>query len=324
MSFINNFVQQSIEKGSQPYIPESERSGFSDAGSFKNLHQHEHAGHGLRFEPYELPKPAPPINTSPVRRPSQITDTTIPVSEAAYSHEINQNPNAPAKLEIKLQLSGVPTKWGKPTYSSSSSSSGASTTNNTINGVVHPEGAATTSQTRDFSYNQRSQQVEVSHEKQRLAASLFGGKSSKSEKKVATTHKASRASFPNAEKQAAEASKEIISTSTPPPPDLLDFSESSPSIPAFNDPFKQLEDLVGPSAAPAAAVVQEAHDIIGLYGLGISSVAPPIKTSEEANILVANKKGPNLRDALEKDSVARHVGVTPTVNNANLFRDLLG
>lgn len=323
MSFINNFVQQSIEKGSQPYIPESERSGFSDVGSLKNLHQHEHAGHGLRFEPYELPKPAPPINISPVRRPSQITDTTILVPEAAYSCENNPNPNAPAKLEIKLQLSGVPTKWGKPTYSSSSSSSGSSTTNNTINGVANPEGAAATSQTRDFSYNQRSQQVEVSHEKQRLAASLFG-KSSKSEKKVASTHKSSRASFPNAEKQAAEASKEIISTSTPPPPDLLDFSESSPSIPAFKDPFKQLEDLVGPSAAPAAAAVPEAHDFIGLYGLGISSVAPPPKTSEEANILVANKKGPNLRDALEKDSVARQVGVTPTVNNPNLFRDLLG
>lgn len=317
-------MQQSIEKGSQPYIPESERSGFSDVSSLKNLHQHEHAGHGLRFEPYELPKPAPPINISPVRRPPQINDTTIPVSEAAYSHEIIQNPNPPAKLEIKLQLSGVPTKWGKPSYSSSSSSSSSSTTNNIVNGVTHLEGAMTaTSQTRDFSYNQRSQQVEVSHEKQRLAASLFG-KSSKSEKRVASTHKASRASFPNAEKQAAEAPKEIISSSIPPPPDLLDFSESSPSIPASEDPFKQLEELVGPSAAPATAAVPEAHDIIGLYGLDINSVTPPIKNSEEANIVVANKKGPNLRDALEKDSVARQVGVTPTVNNPNLFRDLLG
>lgn len=324
LSFLNNFVQQSIEKGSQPYIPGSERSGLSDLGNFKNLHHHEHA-HGLRFEAYELPKQVPPADIPPAPRPPQIAGT-IPVSEASYPREINQNPNPSANLEIKLQLGGVPTKWGKPTYSSSPSSS-SGTNNNTVNGVTHPDGAMTaTSKTRDFAYSHRRQQVEVSAEKQKLAASLFG-KSSKSEKKAPSTHKAPRASFPNAEKLAqktspsAEAPKEKSSGSTPPlPPDLLDFSESSPSIPSSEDPFKQLEELVGPSAT----VVPEAHDIMGLYNLGVSSVTPPVQNSEEANIVVANKKGPNLRNALEKDSVARQVGVTPTGNNPNLFSDLLG
>lgn len=313
-------MQQSIEKGSQPYIPESERSGFSDVGSFKNLHLHEHAGHGLRFEAYELPKPAPPPNTSPARRPPEITHT-IPNSDAP--REINKNPNPSANNEIKLQLSGVPTKWGKPTYSSSPSSSISSTNNNPANGVAHPDPTTiATSQTRDFSHNQKRQQVEVSAEKQRLAASLFG-KLSKSEKKVSSAHKPSRASLPNAEKPAVktptEAPKEKISGS-PPPPDLLDFTESSPSFPPSEDPFKQLEELVGPSAALAPS----AHDFMGSYGQGISSITPAIKNNEEANSVVANKKGPNLRDALEKDSVARQVGVTPTGNNPNLFRDLLG
>ncbi|KAL0906581.1 hypothetical protein M5K25_025085 [Dendrobium thyrsiflorum] len=335
LSFLNNFVQQAIEKGSQPYIPESERSGFLDVGNFKTLHHHENAGHGLRFEAYELPKPAPPVNISPAPHAPQITDT-IPASEPSYPREINQNPNpsssadtSSANFEIKLQLGGVPMKWGKPTYSSSSSSSSSGTNSNTANGVAHRDGAITAaSQTRDFTYNHRRQQVEVSSEKQRLAASLFG-KSSKSEKKVPSTNKASRASFPNTEKlaakplPAAEAPKEKISNATPPPPpppDLLDFSESSPSIPPPEDPFKQLEELVGPSTT----VAPEAHDIMGLYGLNISPVTPANRNSEEANIVVANKKGPNLRDALEKDSVARQVGVTPTGNNPNLFRDLLG
>ncbi|KAI0492635.1 hypothetical protein KFK09_026911 [Dendrobium nobile] len=337
LSFLNKFVQQAIEKGSQPYIPESERSGFSDVGNFKTLNQHENAGHGLRFEAYELPKPVPPVNISPAPHAPQITHI-IPVSEPSYPREINQNPNpsssadtSSANSEIKLQLGGVPMKWGKPTYSSSSSSSTSGTNSNTANGVVaHRDGAITAaSQTRDFTYNHRRQQVEVSAEKQRLAASLFG-KSSKSEKKVPSTNKASKASFPNTEKlaanplTAAEAPKEKISNSStplpPPPPDLLDFSESSPSIPPPEDPFKQLEELVGPSAA----VVPETHDIMGLYGLNFSPVTPANRNSEEANIVVANKKGPNLRDALEKDSVARQVGVTPTGNNPNLFRDLLG
>lgn len=326
LSFLNNFVQQSIEKGSQPYIPENERSGFSDISSFKNLHLQENAGHGLRFEAYELSKPVPPLNTSPARRPPQITDT-VPGSDASYPQEINKNLIPSTNSEIKLQLSGVPTKWGKPTYSLSSSSG---SNKNTVNGVVHPDAARTaTSQTRDFSHNQRRQQVEVSAEKQRLAASLFG-KSSKSENKVpSSNYKPSKVSHPNAEKlsaktPSAEAPKEKISGSTPPPPpppsDLLDFSEPSPSIPPSEDPFKQLEELVGPSAAIAPA----AHDFMGLYGLGISSVTPAIKNNEEATTVVANKKGPNLRDALEKDSVARQVGVTPTGNNPNLFRDLLG
>ncbi|PKU77584.1 AP-4 complex subunit epsilon [Dendrobium catenatum] len=335
LSFLNKFVQQAIEKGSQPYIPESERSGFSEVGNFKTLNEHENAGHGLRFEAYELPKPVPPVNISPAPHAPQITHT-IPVSEPSHPREINQNPNpsssadtSSANSEIKLQLGGVPMKWGKPAYSSSSSSS-SGTISNTANGVAHRDAAAITaaSQTRDFTYNHRRQQVEVSAEKQRLAASLFG-KSSKSEKKVPSTNKASKASFPNTEKlaakplPAAEAPKEKLSNSSPqppPPPDLLDFSESSPSIPAPEDPFKQLEELVGPSAA----VVPEAHDIMGLYGLNFSPVTPANRNSEEANIVVANKKGPNLRDALEKDSVARQVGVTPTGNNPNLFRDLLG
>lgn len=35
-------------------------------------------------------------------------------------------------------------------------------------------------------------------------------------------------------------------------------------------------------------------------------------------------KGPNLKDALQKDALVRQMGVTPTNQNPNLFRDLLG
>jgi AP-4 complex subunit epsilon-1 len=49
----------------------------------------------------------------------------------------------------------------------------------------------------------------------------------------------------------------------------------------------------------------------------------------DANLMSSHKgatakKGPSLQDALQKDATARQVGVTPTGNNPNLFKDLLG
>jgi AP-4 complex subunit epsilon-1 len=35
-------------------------------------------------------------------------------------------------------------------------------------------------------------------------------------------------------------------------------------------------------------------------------------------------KGPNVKDALEKDALVRQMGVTPSGQNPNLFKDLFG
>uniref|UniRef100_A0A0A9HAL1 Uncharacterized protein n=1 Tax=Arundo donax TaxID=35708 RepID=A0A0A9HAL1_ARUDO len=58
------------------------------------------------------------------------------------------------------------------------------------------------------------------------------------------------------------------------------------------------------------------------------SAEPTLVDSLSTNALkgataVAAKKGPSLQDALQKDATARQVGVTPTGNNPNLFKDLL-
>ncbi|KAK8943601.1 AP-4 complex subunit epsilon [Platanthera guangdongensis] len=345
LSFLSNYVQESFEKGAQPYIPENERSGVSDTSSYKNQNQHDHAGHGLRFEAYELPKPSPQTNISVSSSHSPPTTDIIPVSQpTVYPREIHQNPNpssstnaASVNTAIKLRLDGVQKKWGKPSYSSSSSP----VNNNTVNGVARPDGGtSSSSHTRDISYSHGKQQVETSAEKHKLAASLFG-KSSTSEKKVSSsTHRAPKGSHLNSEKAAP---KTAPLTQPPrekimePPPDLLEFDESAPSSSPPEDPFKQLEGLVAPPTAPSSldlstVAFSPEPDLAALYnftdssGLGcISSTTPAaIKNSPRENVSVSLKKGPNLRDALEKDSVARQVGVTPSGNNPNLFKDLLG
>ncbi|CAN0898767.1 AP-4 complex subunit epsilon, partial [Linum grandiflorum] len=47
LPFLNDFVERAIEKGSQPYIPESERSGFADVSYLKNQDLPEVHSHGL-------------------------------------------------------------------------------------------------------------------------------------------------------------------------------------------------------------------------------------------------------------------------------------
>lgn len=363
LSFLNSYVQQALEIGAQPYIPESERSGMLSISNFRSQDQHEASMHGLRFEAYELPKPSVPS-----RPPVSLVSATelVPVPEPSYPRVTQNVASVPSvsstdPSELRLRLDGVQKKWGRPTYSSSETSTSTSTSEKTVNGVTKVDPARDTlnSKVRDTSYDSRKSDTEIPPEKQKLAASLFGG-SSKTEKRASTTgHRAGKASSHVIEKpQASKASDKTVAEKTivQPPPDLLDLGEpavlsSSPSI----DPFKQLEGLLDSSQVPSdtndgAAGANKDPDIMGLYadtaGSGQSTcVANPVPTNkDDLNLLsgLSNSttkralggtptahstqvgKGPNTKDSLEKDALVRQMGVTPTSQNPNLFKDLLG
>ncbi|KAM7490823.1 hypothetical protein LguiA_033744 [Lonicera macranthoides] len=334
LSFLNSYVQEALEKGAQPYIPESERSGSSNISNFRNLDHHETSTHALRFEAYEVPKP-----TIPTRAPTTISPTTelVPVPEPSYAREIHQAPSAPSvsdtqSSELKLRLDGVQRKWGRPTTNPSPPP--PSDPLKTVNGATQPVAAASVkSTTRDS----RRAQVEVSPERQKLAASLFGGTSSKPEKRQSTSvgHKGSKTN--NVAKGPTTPSQP-----TQPPPDLLDLGEpvvtsTAPSV----DPFKQLDWLVDVTNDPTSINSSStgptySSDITSLYAdmliTGETSVGP-----NDANLVsqspggstiippvVQSNKGPNPKGSLERDALVRQMGVNPTSQNPNLFRDLLG
>ncbi|KAG6516711.1 hypothetical protein ZIOFF_027184 [Zingiber officinale] len=347
LSFLINFVQQSIEKGANPYLPESERLGMSGVSNFRSPYQQEASSHSLRFEAYELPKPS---SIPVIPQPFISTSTTdlVLVPDTTYYRENNQasklivGPEASsADAGIKLRLDGVQKKWGKPTYSSSSSST--TSVEKTTNGVVaHQDGIR--SHSRDITYDSRRQQPEVSVEKQRLAASLFGASASKTEKKATMAQKAPKGNSTNAEKSsvARSVSPGTSKDKTAPPPDLLDFGEPVPTSAPTIDPFKELEGLIEPASAlgPLDNTVKtggaNAQDLMALHmdtppsvsstslSLASEGTYSANKSSYTEKPMIAVKKGPNLQDALHKDATARQVGVTPTGNNPNLFRDLLG
>ncbi|KAK1367694.1 AP-4 complex subunit epsilon [Heracleum sosnowskyi] len=362
LSFLHSYVQQSLENGAQPYISESARSGILNISNLRSHDQHETSGHALRFEAYELPK-----STMPTSTPATIVPSTelVPVPEPSYMREIHQSPAVPSishsgSAELKLRLDGVQKKWGKPTYSSPVQSTSNSDSQKTINGAAQPDATGSIKQkARDASHDVKRQEVEIPSEKQRLAASLFGG-ASKSEKRQPAAGnrgppKANSHSTENSHITKGATSSEpatVKTTPTQPPPDLLDLGESTvtnnaPSI----DPFKQLEGLVDGSAVNSGSVASKAPDFMSLYGEMSGSVpsnlVDPLSTDSivvetssgllnasnnfdhGATTVVAQSpqstnKGPNLKDALQKDALVRQMGVTPTNQNPNLFRDLLG
>ncbi|WOL03688.1 AP-4 complex subunit epsilon [Canna indica] len=350
LSFLDGFVEQSIENGASPYIPESERAGMSSVNNFRSPYQQEASGHTLRFEAYELPKPSsiPVISQVSISAP---TADLVPVPDMTYYRESDQASKissvaeaSSADIGIRLRLDGVQKKWGKPTYSSSSSST---TAEKATNGVTHVDGGVK-SQSRDISHDSRRQQSEVSSEKQKLAASLFGASASKTEKKPASTHRVAKGNTANAERSGVtravspEISKAKVAPSSP-PPDLLDLGEPiMPTSTPTMDPFKELEGLIGPTLTPASldnpatTSGPKAPDLMALYTdmpTGSSSSGVTLasgdaysadKSSSLAKSVPTTKKGPNPQDSLQKDATARQVGVTPTGNNPNLFRDLLG
>lgn len=352
LSFLNSYVQQALENGAKPYIPESERSGMLNISNFRSHDQLEASMHGLRFEAYELPKPPVPSRIPPpLLAPSA---ELVPVSEPSYSRETHQVATMPSvsdagSLELKLRLEGVQRKWGKPTYSSPASSTSNSTSQNTVNGVTQVDGASNVNSKARNTYDSRRPQVEISPEKQKLAASLFGGTSQTEKRPTSASHKVAKASSHAAEKsqapKAVVVSNEVTVEKTnhhQPPPDLLDLGEptvttsSAPSV----DPFKQLEGLLDPTQVTStvnhgAVGATETPDVISLYANTPASVQsssaeislPTNKDDINVTSTLATQfttKGPNPKDAIEKDALVRQMGVTPSSQNPNLFRDLLG
>lgn len=333
-----------MEKGAAPYIPESERSGVISVGSYTSQEQHETSAHALRFEAYELPKASLPVATAQASMSMPTTDL-VPVSEPGYYKEDHQasrshtsGDSLSGEFGVKLRLDGVQKKWGRPTYSSSSTPSSSTSSQQAINGGSHSEGGgSTSSQTRESSYSSKRQQgTEVSAEKQRLAASLFGSSAAKADRKAQASRKTAKEG-PSSEKAtvtntAPQPVKEQVIPAAP-PPDLLDLGEPVLSSPPSADPFSQLEGLLGPASAshvvsetPASTTSSsQTPDLMSIFSDDVQT--GPTSGSTEPTLgatAIAAKKGPSLQDALQKDATARQVGVTPTGNNPNLFKDLLG
>ncbi|KAK7406999.1 hypothetical protein VNO78_08637 [Psophocarpus tetragonolobus] len=359
LSFLNGYVQQSLERGAQSYIPEDERTGMGNLNNFRSEDHHGSLQHGLRFEAYEVSKPPmqPKVTTVSFASSADIE----PVPDAYSSRETRHissvvSTSEAGSSELKLRLDGVQKKWGRPTYSSPTSSASDlySTSQKPTNGTTQADAAtAVNSKVRD-SYDSRKTQVEITPEKQKLAASLFGG-STKPEKRSSTTHKVPKSSASatagSQGSKAAVVPNELAvekKIHQPPPPDLLDLGEPAvTTAPPHVDPFQQLEGLLDPnidSGTTHNVGAANAPDIMALYADGASggysisvsgdnvnllselSNATIKATSGEANVtpLPQSIKGPNSKDALEKDALVRQMGVNPSSQNPNLFNDLLG
>lgn len=332
-----------MEKGAAPYIPESERSGAVSVGNYRTQDQHDTSAHALRFEAYELPKPSIPTATSQTSVSLPTTDL-VPVSESSYykeDHQITRSQpsgNAPSgEFGAKLRLDGVQKKWGRESYTSSSTPSSSTSSQQAANGASNSDGGGPiSSQARESSYGSKKQQVtEVSAEKQRLAASLFGS-AAKPDRKAHPGRRAAKESSSSEKGPVAHAApqpaKEQVIPAVP-PPDLMDLGEPITSSAPSADPFSQLDGLLGPaSASPVlsetlAPSASNTPDLMSIFsddtGITGGSTEAAVGAQKGATAAAA-KKGHSLQDALQKDATARQVGVTPTGNNPNLFKDLLG
>lgn len=354
LSFLSSYVDTALENGAQPYIPEHERSGILNVSSLRSEDHRDASGHALRFEAYERPKPS--VRTkSPV--PHSSSTDLVPVPEPTYVREVQATSFPPASdaraNELKLRLEGVQKKWGKPTYSSATPATSSSGSQKPVNGTGQQDGVgATSSQSRDTSYSSKRSQVEVNPEKQKLAASIFGGTPSQSERRSSTGQKSARGSSPAVKKSelvpSAERQSDKAAPIPSPPPNLLDFGEETVSSGAPSvDPFQQLEGLVGTDDLSSntdhgGVSSSSADDLLTLYdtpatGLNTntmdeSNLMPTFTNPASRNVNGGTtgthppplKKGPTSQSAREKHAAARQVGVTPSGANPNLFGDLLG
>ncbi|KAK9067866.1 hypothetical protein SSX86_011977 [Deinandra increscens subsp. villosa] len=339
LSFLNNYVHNSLEQGAEPYIPENERSGTLNISNIRNHNPYEHPTHSLRFEAYEVPKPAVPTNLPPtLTYPTELVPAPIP--EPSYQPTLTSGPVSDAdsgSTELRLRLDGVQKKWGKPAYSSAASSS----TSNFDSHRTSVNGATQLDNVISKSHEPREPQIEVSEEKQKLAASLFGGRTARSERKqsggAAGYSKVSRTTNHGDDKVQPTI---VTATVQPPPPDLLDLGEPtgpSSSYSSTVDPFTQLEGLLDLSKDDSAVTTtSNGPDLTAVYTTastnGQNQNPNPLINEKDnmngapnpSNRTASLTKGPSLKDALDKDTLVRQMGVNPTSQNPSLFSDLLG
>ncbi|CAK9143712.1 unnamed protein product [Ilex paraguariensis] len=364
LPLLNSYVQQALGKGAQPYIPESERSGILNVSNFRSQDHNEASTHALKFEAYERPKPSLPSRTTPVALAS--STELVPLPEISYPGEVHQAVSMPSlagtmSSELKLQLDEVQRKWGRSAYSPEPSTSN-SDSHRTVNGVTHNVAGSVNSTSREISYGSRRLEVEICPEKQKLAASLFGGASKLEKRQFSSSHKVLKTNSHAVDKshgaEVAISSETASVQTTPlqPPPDLLDLGEPIlNSSAAAVDPFKQLDGLLDlsqdtSSLDSGAAGASKGPDIMSLYtdmptsGENDSVANALSNTIDDAYIIsgfsnAANRiahggniisqpkhlrTGSNPKDSLEKDALVRQMGVNPSSQNPNLFRDLLG
>ncbi|KAL6556480.1 hypothetical protein OROGR_005768 [Orobanche gracilis] len=321
LPFLNGYVQQSLENGAKPYIPESERTGMSSITNFMIREDHESSTHALRFEAYELPKPSLPPNVPPVLAPS--STELVPVPSYATSSVPHVSSDA-SQSELKLRLDGVQKKWGRPSYNSSP----APSTSTADTAKIQTESTQRDStsnpldtKTHEASYsNSRKHQVEISPEKQKLAASLFGGMS----RSEARHSKISKPQNHTSSENPRPPVKADVKTSHP-PPDLVDLGEpyTASSVPSV-DPFYQLEgllDFTQESAIPVSGdggvgSTQGSSEFASLFAdMSVSDPSHGVGGSTLENSLKQMNKGPNLKEALEKDALVRQLGFAPSGEN---------
>lgn len=360
LSFLDSYVKHSLERGAQPYIPENERSGTLNTSNIWAHDHHETSSHGLRFEAYELPKISVPLRNPSVSLAS--STELVPAAEPLYYVETQlattkTSVSDAGSSEVKLRLDGVQKKWGRSAYSTPAPSTLESPIQKTANGITQTNGAGTVSSKTHDTYDSRKSSVEINPEKQKLAASLFGGPLKGDKRSTSTGHKVPKTSTYSAEKanvsKGAVVSANDISAertiTVQPPPDLLDLGEPTVTSSALSvDPFKQLEGLLDPTQVTSSinhGGATKAPDIMALYGDQVSSTVSPLpSTMDDTNILSGFTnavsqpalggstvmqqtqfgKGPNAKDSIEKDALVRQMGVTPSSHNPNLFKDLLG
>ncbi|CAA3000380.1 AP-4 complex subunit epsilon [Olea europaea subsp. europaea] len=236
LSFLDEYIQLAIERGAQPYVSASERLGMPNISNFKSQEQHESLTHSLRFEAYELPKPSMTPQVPPV--PASFTEL-VPVPDQYYHTEVHYSATLVPRFsnaglsELKLRLDGVQKKWGNPSYFSPVLSTSINDTTKIQNGITGQPDAI------------QKQLVEISPEKQKLGASVFGGASKSERRQSSSSQKVTKNNSHAADKSHVEktATSDTVSIKTSQPPfDLLDLGEpTGTSIPPSLDPFKQLE-----------------------------------------------------------------------------------
>nr|KAJ0219437.1 hypothetical protein LSAT_V11C300109120 [Lactuca sativa] len=287
LSLVNGYIEKSLKDGAQPYIPEQERSGTLNINNFKNQ---DACPHSLKFVAYEVPKPVIP------RMPPKVLSSAelLPEPDPFYQREVHRSPSVGSisdTQQLRLRLDGVQKKWGQPSTTGPSTSEPESYL---VNG---------------------SSEVEVSEEKQKLAGLLFGGISSRGEKKQSQS---------GGQTKGSKVPRHVVDQTgqVKPAPDLLDSGSSmASSSSSMVDPFKQLEGLLLDTSQKGPDFMcinsdtcnqNQNHDGSSDGSSNLNNRVGPLPT-----------KGPNLKEALGKDALVRQMGVTPTTQNPNLFKDLL-
>mmetsp|Transcript_47898 Transcript_47898/g.89251 ORF Transcript_47898/g.89251 Transcript_47898/m.89251 type:complete len:978 (-) Transcript_47898:454-3387(-) len=285
LSFLGSFVAEALANGHAPYVPPEERQGAFDLSALEGYAAgggsaaaarpgHAASDHALRFQAYDNPMDSVPQMAQASGASKARSDASATELSDAFG-ALGRATTGSLGGGLRLNTGDGPKRWAPPPAPGASSAAPSSSNTPAPTPPTAAQHAAP-AQAAPQRIVRAPEQPKAMTEKEKLAASLFGGMGGGSSANTASTTRPAHVAPTRASPKPSSAPAAPAPAPKSDMDLLLDLDSPSSAAPAA-DPFATLEGLSLADSAPAAPVPASSAPAGGFDLASLYSVPSPMQ-----------------------------------------------